>query len=150
MSQPSGEVCEIPAYFTTTKEVASVLKDSKVVAIVGLSANPSKDSHIVAQYLLRNGYKIIPVNPNHDRILGLKCYHTLSEIPTDMHIDVVDIFRPPSVVPPIVEAAIERKAKVVWMQEGIVNNKAAERALSAGLRVIMNKCMMKEHKALHR
>jgi len=137
------EVCEIPAYDTTSNEIMDILTKVKTIAIVGLSPKDEKDSNKVARYLQQEGYKIIPVNPNYDEILGLESYPSLSGIPGD--IDVVDIFRKPSVVQEIVESAIQKGAKVIWMQEGIVNNEAAKKAKNAGLKVVMNKCMMKEH-----
>ena len=135
--------CEIPAFETTSDEIKEILAPSKTIAIVGLSPKEERDSNKVASYLQKEGYKIIPVNPGYDEILGLKSFPNLSEIPED--IDVVDIFRRPSVVAEIVESAIRKGAKVIWMQEGIVNNEAAEKAKNAGLKVVMNKCMMKEH-----
>lgn len=137
------EVCEIPAYDTTSNEIKDILIKVKTIAIVGLSPKEERDSNKVARYLQQEGYKIIPVNPNYDEILGLESYPNLSDVPEE--IDVVDIFRKPSVVLEIVESAIKKGAKVIWMQEGIVNNEAAEKAKNAGLKVVMNKCMMKEH-----
>lgn len=137
------EVCEIPAYETTSDDIKDILTSVKTIAIAGLSPKEERDSNKVARYLQQEGYRIIPVNPNYDEILGLKSYPSLSEIPGD--IDVVDIFRRPSAVPEIVESAIRKGAKVIWMQEGIVNNEAAEKAKNAGLKVVMNRCMMKEH-----
>jgi hypothetical protein len=102
----------------------------------------------VARYLISQGYEVIPVNPNHDEILGLRSYPSLKDV--DRPVDVVDIFRPPEDVPAIVEQAVETGARVIWMQEGIVNNAAAERAISSGLQVVMNRCIMKEHRALNR
>ena len=136
-------VCEISLFETTTKEIIEILTTSKKVAIVGLSAKEDRESNEVAKYLLGIGYEIIPVNPNFNEIFGLKSYPTLSEAPDD--IDVVDIFRKPGAVPEIVDMAIKKGVKVIWMQEGIVNNEAAEKAKNAGLKVVMNKCMMKEH-----
>jgi predicted CoA-binding protein len=115
--------------------------------VVGLSANPQKPSHFVPKYLLEQGYAIIPVNPAaKGEILGKTVYPTLREVPGP--IDIVDIFRPAADVSPIVDDAIAIRAKAVWMQEGIVNNAAADRARAAGLQVVMDKCMMKVHRAL--
>ncbi len=135
------------------EEIKSLLKTYKTVAVVGLSRNPAKDSHRVARYLQSVGYRVIPVNPFADEILGEKCYKSLLDIPET--IDVVDIFRPSEDVLPIVEEAIELKnkhgtPKVVWMQLGIVNEEAAKRARKAGLTVVMNRCMMVEHRRLSR
>jgi predicted CoA-binding protein len=137
------EICEIPAYDITSNEIKDILTKVKTIAIVGLSPKEERDSNKVARYLQQEGYRIIPVNPNYDEILGLESYPSLSDVPEE--IDVVDIFRRPSVVQEIVEPAIQKGAKVIWMQEGIVNNEAAEKAKNAGLKVVMNKCLMKEH-----
>ena len=137
------EVCEIPAFETTSDDIKNILNTIKTIAIVGLSPKEERDSNKVARYLLKEGYRIIPVNPKYQEILGLKSYPSLSVIPEE--IDVVDIFRKPSAVYEIVESAISKGANVIWMQEGIVNNEAAMKAKNAGLRVVMNKCMMKEH-----
>ena len=123
-----------------------ILKSSRVVAMVGLSAKPDRPSNIVASYLKENGYRVIPVNPQEEKILGEVCYPDLNSIPEP--VDVVDIFRRPEDVPPIVEEAIKVGAKAVWMQEGVINEEAAARAESAGLQVVMDKCMKKEHAAL--
>ncbi len=133
------------------EEIKSVLKTYRTVAVVGLSRNPAKDSHRVAKYLQSVGYLIIPVNPFADEILGEKCHKSLLD--TSETIEVVDIFRPSEDVPAIVEEAIELKnrlgtPKVVWMQLGIINDKAARRAREAGFMVVMNRCMMVEHRRL--
>jgi predicted CoA-binding protein len=120
-----------------------IFKDSKTIAVVGLSSNPVRPSYSVARYLQSRGYKIIPVNPNEKEILGEKAYPDLVSIPEK--IDVVDIFRKSEDVPPIVEQAAKIKVKVIWMQEGIVNEEAAKKASAAGLTVVMDKCMYKEH-----
>lgn len=137
-----------------SKRVKLALK-SKTIAIVGLSRNPNKDSYKVAHYLKENGYRIIPINPFANEILNEKCYKNLLEIPEEVQetIEVVDIFRPSQDVLPIVKQAIQLKQKhgklrFIWMQLGIINNQAAELAEKAGLEVIMNKCMMVEHKKL--
>ncbi len=123
-----------------------ILNSSRVVAVVGLSAKPDRPSHVVASYLKENGYRIIPVNPQEEKILGEVCYPDLSSIPEP--VDVVDIFRRPEDVLPIVEEAIKAGAKAVWMQEGVINEEAAARAKSAGLQVVMDRCMKKEHARL--
>ncbi|MBI5197049.1 MAG: CoA-binding protein [Nitrospirae bacterium] len=135
-------MCELPAFRVPDDEALGLMKRYRTIAVVGLSANPEKPSHFVPQYLKDQGYKVIPVNPTaKGEILGEKVYAGLRDIPQP--VDIVDIFRPPKDVPPIVEDAIAIGAKVVWMQEGIVNNAAAERAKQAGLAVVMDKCMMK-------
>ncbi len=132
-----------------------ILKRYRTVAVVGLSRDPSKDSHQVAGYLQKQGYRIIPVNPTTDEILGKKAYKTLLDIPpeTQKTIEIVDIFRPSQDVPPIVDQAMQLKKQhgnphVIWIQLGITNQQAAEKAQKAGLTVIMYKCMMQEHKRL--
>lgn len=140
------EACEMPTHFSTTKEIENILISNRTIAIVGLSPKEDRASNRVARYLQKKGYKIIPVNPMHDNILGLKSYSNLNEIPEE--IDIVDIFRKSEVVPEIVNQAIEKGAKVIWMQEGIVNNAAAKKAIAADLQVVMNRCMMKEHKKI--
>ncbi len=121
-------------------------KKIKTIAIVGLSDKPDRPSYKVGKYLLEKGFKIFPVNPNIDNFLGIKNYKTLSDIKEK--IDVVDIFRKSEFVTPIVNEAIKIGAKAIWMQEGVVNETAATRARSAGLTVVMNMCMMKEHKKI--
>ncbi len=124
-------------------ETREILSRSRTVAVVGLSPNPERPSYNVARYLQGQGYRIIPVNPNVDTILGQETYPDLTSIPDP--VDVVDIFRRSEEVLPIVEQAIEIGAKAVWMQEGVVNEEAARRAREAGLSVVMDKCMLKEH-----
>jgi uncharacterized protein len=122
---------------------AEILQNNRTIAVVGISSNPEKPSNVVAKYLREHGYVIIPVNPNETAVLGEKSYPDLSSIP--LKVDVVDIFRKSEDVPPIVREAIKIGAKAVWMQEGIVNDDAASVARRAGLKVVMNKCMRKEH-----
>ncbi len=123
-----------------------ILKKSKTIAVVGLTPNPERDSHEVAKYLQEVGYRIIPVNPKAEQILGEKSYPDLSSIPEK--IDVVDIFRSSENVPPIVDEAIKVGAKTVWMQLGVINEPAAKRAAEAGLDVVMDRCILREHKRL--
>lgn len=141
----SNQACEFPRQNATTEEVRRILASARTVAVVGLSDKPERDSHRVAAYLQQAGYRIIPVNPNLTSVLGEKAYPNLRAIPEP--VDVVDIFRKPEAVPEIVEDAIAIGARVVWMQDGIVHNAAADRARQAGLAVVMNKCMMREHRA---
>lgn len=138
--------CEFPLYNAPSEDVRRVLENYRAIAVVGLSNNPDRDSFMVARYMMKHGYKIVPVNPKYDEILGEKSYASLKDIP--FQIDIVDIFRKPEAVPEIVENAIEIGAKVVWMQLGIVNNSASDRAREAGLEVIMSKCMKIEHERL--
>lgn len=123
-----------------------ILSSSQVVAVVGLSSKPDRPSYKVASYLKEQGYKIIPVNPAEKEILGELCYPDLASIPES--VDVVDVFRRSEEVAPIVEEAIRIGAKAVWMQEGVINEEAAVRAMAAGLVVVMDKCMRKEHRKL--
>ena len=126
--------------------IPEILKSSRTIAVVGLSSNPMRPSNGVAAYLQRAGYRVIPVNPNESEVLGEKCYARLEDVPEK--IDLVDIFRRPECVPEIVESAIRVGAKTVWMQEGVVNEQAAERARAAGLEVVMDRCTLKEHRKL--
>ena len=123
-----------------------ILKSSRVVAVVGLSPKPDRPSYVVASYLKENGYKIIPVNPKAEEILGEVCYPDLGSIPEP--VDVVDIFRRSEEAVGIVEEAIRIGAKAVWMQEGVINEQAAGRAREAGLLVVMDRCMLKEHQKM--
>lgn len=123
-----------------------ILESTETIASVGLSGNEEKESHWVGVYLQGEGYRVIPVNPTTDKILGEKSYPDLESIPEK--IDVVQIFRRPEDVPPVVESAIKIGAKVVWMQEGIVNEEAAQMAREAGLQVVMDACMRATHRRL--
>jgi predicted CoA-binding protein len=136
-------------------DVKEILARYKVVAVVGLSKDPSKASYQVAEYLKQHGFHIVPVNPTADEILGEKSYKSLLEIPVEIQktLEIVDIFRPSADAPPIVEQVVQLKRLygvpyVVWMQLGIINEQAAELARKAGLTVVMDRCMMQEHKRL--
>ncbi len=130
------------------EEIKKILSNSKTVAVVGISPQEDRPSYIVAAYLKSKGYRIIPVRPDGEEILGEKVYHSLTEIPKEIKVDAVDIFRKSEDVPPIVEEAIRRGAKAVWMQEGILHKEAGEKAEKAGLKVVMDRCMKKEHQRL--
>ncbi len=123
--------------------IDQILRESRTIAVVGLSDKPDRASYRVAKYLQEHGYRIVPVNPALTEVLGERSYPDLASIPGP--VDVVDIFRRSEDVPPVVEAAIAKGARVVWMQEGIVNEEAAGRARAAGLKVVMNLCIKKEH-----
>ncbi len=127
-------------------ELRDILKSARTVACVGVSSNPQKPSYGIFQYLAEAGYRMIPVNPTAPEILGRPSYPDLPSIPEK--IDVVQVFRKPEDVPPVVEQAIKAGAKVVWMQEGIVNEAAAATAEAAGLKVVMDHCMRKEYQRL--
>jgi len=128
------------------KEMKEILLSIKTIASVGLSSNQEKDSFWIVSYLQEQGYRIIPVNPTATEILGEKVYPNLESIPDQ--VDVVQVFRKSEDVPPVVEAAIKIGAKVVWMQEGIVNEAAAQMAREAGLQVVMDACMRMTHRRL--
>ena len=118
----------------------------KNIAVVGMSKYPEKAAHYVPKYLADKGYNIIPVNPTTDEIMGKKCYHEINEV--NESIDIVDVFRPSDQVMPVVEAAIKKKPKVIWLQEGIHNQEAEELARNAGIEVVFNRCMLAEHERL--
>jgi predicted CoA-binding protein len=130
------------------EEIKDTLCHFKTIAVVGISPKENRPSYVVASYLKSKGYRIIPVRPDGDEILGEKVYHSLSEIPNEIRVDVVDIFRRSEDVPPVVEEAIQRGAKAVWMQEGVIHKEAAQKAEKAGLKVVMDRCMKKEHQRL--
>lgn len=142
----SEETCEFPAFEMPGELVQKILKQYKTIAVVGLSTDPEKAAHYVPKYLKEQGYTIIPVHPKATEILGEKAYPSLDAVPVP--IDVVNVFRPPSELPAVVDAAIRVKARAVWSQEGIVHNESADRARAAGLEVIMGRCMLKEHRAM--
>ncbi|MGQ0604943.1 MAG: CoA-binding protein [Anaerolineales bacterium] len=123
-----------------------ILQTTRTIASVGLSSNPEKESYDIVSYLKGQRYRIFPVNPTAEKILGEKAYPDLLSVPEQ--VDVVQIFRRPEDVLPIVEQAIQIGAKVVWMQVGIINVEAAEKAKAAGLEVVMNRCMRAEHRRL--
>ena len=129
-----------------TTSIPDLLRSSRVIAVVGLSSDPFRPSHGVAEYLQDAGYRIIPVNPNETEVLGEKSYARLEDVPEN--IDIVDIFRRSEYVPEIVESAIRVGARAVWMQEGVVHEAAASRAREAGLTVVMDRCALKEHRKL--
>ena len=128
-----------------TDPISDLLKRAKTIAVVGLSNSPLRPSHGVSAYLQTHGYRIIPVNPNIPDALGEKAYPSLLEVPGT--IDIVNIFRRSECVEEIVDQAIERKVPVIWMQEEVINQKAAEKARRAGIFVIMDRCILREHKA---
>ena len=130
------------------KQIAEILRVCRTIAVVGLSAKRYRPSYGVAEYMQRAGYRIIPVNPHETEILGEKCYPDVESVPEP--IDIVDIFRRSEYVPEIVEAAIRKGAKVVWMQEGVIHEEAARRAQEAGLEVVMDRCILKDHRRLSR
>ncbi len=127
-------------------EVTKILQDYRVVAVVGLSSDPGRPSYQVAQYLQQRGYRIIPVNPGCQEVLGEKCYPRLKDIP--FPVEVVDIFRKVEAIPAIVDEAIAVGAKAIWLQLGLEEPQSAQKARQAGLQVVQNRCMKIDHAAL--
>ncbi len=128
--------------------IPEILKNSKTIAVVGISDKPDRDSYRVSSYLQRNGFTIVPINPMISEWEGKKAYSDLVSIPGDVKVDVVDIFRKPDAVKKIVEESLQLSPKVIWMQEGVVNEEAAELAKRNSILVVMDRCMMKEHSRL--
>jgi uncharacterized protein len=124
--------------------IEEMLKESKTIAVVGLSSNPMRASHGVSSYMQSQGYRIIPVNPQEDYVLGEKAYASLLDVPEP--IDIVDVFRRSDAVPEIVDQAIQKKAAAIFMQEGVVHEEAAEKARQVGIFVVMDRCILKEHR----
>jgi len=139
--------CEMPTANATSDEIKQIFSDTKTIAVIGLSPDESKDSHKVAKYLKEAGFKIVPVYPKGDEILGEKVYRSLEEIP--FKVDMVDIFRKPAVVMNVVDASIKRgDIDCVWSQKGIVNNEAYQKAIANGMKAVQNLCTMVEHKSI--
>jgi len=125
--------------------IADLLRRSKTIAVVGLSDNPLRPSHGVSAYMQSHGYRIIPVNPRIAESLGEKAYASLLDVPEK--IDIVNLFRRPEFVPDVVDQAIQLKVPVIWMQEDVIHEKATEKARQAGIFVVMDRCILQEHKA---
>jgi predicted CoA-binding protein len=132
----------------TSEALRALLRDAKTIAVVGLSPKPWRASHQVADYLQRAGYRIVPVNPGHDTLLGEKSYTGLRAAAAEHAIDVVDVFRRSEVVGPIVDEAIAIQARLIWLQVGVVDGTAAARAATAGVPLVMDRCLMVDHQAL--
>lgn len=124
--------------------ITDILRRSKTIAVVGLSGNPLRPSHGVSAYMRSHGYRIIPVNPNIEECLGEKAYRSLLDVPEK--IDIVNIFRRPEFVEEVIDQAIRLKVPAVWMQEEVIHEKAAERARKSGIFVVMDRCILKEHR----
>jgi predicted CoA-binding protein len=137
-------------YGPSDAELRSILGDARTIAVVGLSSNPLKDSFEVAAYLQRKGYRIVPVNPNETEVLGERAYPSLLEVPGEIAIDVVDVFRRAADTPPVAEQAVAVGAKVLWLQDGIVNEDARRIAEEGGLTVIMGVCIRTTNRRLER
>jgi uncharacterized protein len=130
------------------RELRSLLGEAKVVAVVGISSKPWRPSHEVASYLQQHGYRIVPVNPNEEEVLGEQVYASLLDIPEEIHVDVVDVFRRAEHTPEVARDAVAIGARVLWLQEGIVSDEAARIAADGGLEVIMGVCIMKVRERL--
>ena len=130
----------------TDNQIRKILSSAKTVAVVGISTNPEKSAHYVPKYLQSKGYRIIPINPSAEEILGKKCLKSVSDIAEE--VDIIDIFRPSEQVLPFVKEAISKKPKIIWLQKGIHNLESEELALENGIDVVFNRCMYEEHQRL--
>src|SRR5579872_2866358 len=133
---------------SSSDPIHALLLHTKTIAVVGLSSDPMRPSFGVSEYMQRKGYRIIPVNPNETEVLGARAYGSLAEIPEP--VDLVDVFRRPQFVPEIVDEAIRLNIPAIWLQEGVVHKVAAQKARDAGLTVVMDLCILKEHRARFR
>jgi hypothetical protein len=129
-------------------QIKKILEEAKTIAVVGLASSPLRPSYGVSAYMQQQGYRIIPVNPTITDSLGEKSYPTLRDIPKDIKIDIVDVFRRPDAVPEVVDDVIELKLPVLWLQETVVHEEAAEKARKAGVFVVMDQCILKDHRRL--
>lgn len=129
-------------------DILELLEKTKTIAVVGCSPKPERDSHRVAAYLQAAGYRVIPINPRADEILGAKAYPDLASIPAEIEIDIVDVFRRPEHIPAVVDAVLDRGAKALWLQLGCANPEAEQRARDAGLEVVSDLCIKVEHRNL--
>jgi len=139
---------ELAPYLPNDEELRALLGEARTIAIVGLSGKPDRHSNEVAAYLQAKGYRIVPVNPNETEVLGERAYASLSDVPAEIGIDVVNVFRRAEHTPPIAEQAAARGAKVLWLQDGIVNDDARRLAEDAGLTVIMGVCIQRTKRRL--
>ena len=137
-------------YVPSDQELRSILGDARTVAVVGLSSNPDRPSYEVAEFLQDRGYRIVPINPNETEVLGERAYASLLEVPEEVSIDVVDVFRRAEQTPEVAQQAVARRAKVLWLQEGIANDDARRIGEDAGLTVIMGVCIRKQKQRLER
>jgi len=138
--------CEFPDENPPSKEIEEILAQCRTIAVVGLSPKETRDSNRVARYLIQQGYEVIPVNPGQKEILGKTCYRSLLDIP--VAVDMANLFLSPARVPPVVDQAIDKGVRVIWMQLGVVHNASARKAKEAGIQVVMNSCIMQEYKRL--
>jgi uncharacterized protein len=137
----------MPVQNATPIEISDILKNNRTIAVIGMSKNPEKDAYRIPQYLIKNGYNVIPVNPTADEILGRKSYKKLSDVPEK--IDIVDVFRPSEDIPNYVEDVLKVKPKVFWEQLGIHNPEAEEKIAAAGIKIVFDRCMMVELGKVH-
>jgi len=135
--------CEFPRQNASSEDISKILGSVKTIAVVGISPKEERPSHWISLYLRDNGFDVVGVNPGHTELMGFNVYPTLAAVPGP--VDLVNVFIRSENVPPVVDDAIAKKAKAIWMQEGVVNNAAADKARAAGLIVVMNKCIYKEH-----
>jgi predicted CoA-binding protein len=135
-------------YVPSDPELRSILGDARTIAVIGLSSGPERPSYEIAEYLQSKGYRIVPVNPKETEVLGERAYPTLADVPEEIAVDVVDVFRRAEYTPEIAEAAVARGAKVLWLQEGIANDDARQIGEAGGLSVVMGVCMRQESKRL--
>jgi hypothetical protein len=140
----------VEPYVPSDATLRSIFDEAKTIAVVGLSSKSERDSYGVARYLQRHGYRVVPVNPNETEVLGEKAYPSLLDVPTDVAIDIVDVFRRAEATPPIAEQAVSASAKVLWLQEGIVNEDARRIAEDGGLTVVMGLCIRTTREQLER
>jgi len=138
--------CELPNDYPPSEQIRDILRNCKKIAVVGLSPKESRDSNMVARYLIGKGYEVVPVNPGQREILGKPCFKTLQDIP--FPVDMANLFLTPSRIPPVVDQAVEKGVRAIWMQLGVVHNESAQKARKAGIQVVMNMCIMKEHQRL--
>lgn len=141
-------ISEHPDHSGPSEEIEEILRECRKIAVVGLSPKESRDSNKVARYLMEQGYEVIPVNPGQKEILGKTCYSSLEDIP--FRVDMADLFLNPTRVPQAVDQAIDIGVNTVWMQLGVIHNEAAEKVRQAGIRLVVDRCIMKEHKISRR
>jgi predicted CoA-binding protein len=141
---------ELQPYLPSDEELRSILGEAKTIAVVGLSSNPERDSHSVAAFLKSKGYRIVPVNPKESEVLGEPAYPSLDDVPRDVPIDVVDVFRRAEFTPEIARDAVRRRAKVLWLQDAIVNDEARRIGEEGGMTVVMGACIRREKRRLER
>lgn len=138
--------CALPDQYPSPAEMIEILENCKRIAVVGLSPKSHRDSHKVARYLLNQDYDIIPVNPGQKEILGRPCFKSIDQIP--FSVDMANLFLHPSRVAPVVDQAIVKGVRVIWMQLGVVHSESARKAREAGIHVVMNRCIMTQHKKI--